>query len=97
MRLAVSALCVIAALVILTPLLRPEAEAAPAITAADRARGLTFDAGVAPADRQWISAALVKVRPEAARLIAEVDGLTHGQDVPRTRWLGDGLGRADRA
>ena len=77
MRLAVSALCVIAALVIVTPLLRPEAEASPAITAADRARGLTFDAGVAPADRQWIIAALAKVRPEAARLIAEVDGLTH--------------------
>ena len=45
------------------------------ITAAERARGLTFDAGVAPRDREWILAAVAKARPEAARLIDEVDGL----------------------
>ena len=55
---------------------RPEAEAATIEVSGDeRARGLTFDPSVAPADREWIVAALAKARPEAARLIAEVDGL----------------------
>jgi predicted metal-binding membrane protein len=40
-----------------------------------RAGGLTFAADVAPADRGWILAAIARARPEAARLIAEVDGL----------------------
>jgi hypothetical protein len=34
-----------------------------------------FAPGVAPADRDWILAAMARARPEAARLIAEVDGL----------------------
>ena len=55
---------------------RPEAEAATLeITAPERGRSLTFDAGVAPRDRGWILAAVAKARPEAARLIDEVDGL----------------------
>jgi hypothetical protein len=49
---------------------RPEAEAATH----DRARGLTFAPGVAPHDREWVLAAVAKARPEAARLIDEVDG-----------------------
>ena len=55
---------------------RPEAEAATLeITAADRARGLTFAPDVTAADREWILAAVAKARPEAARLLEEVDGL----------------------
>ena len=54
---------------------RTEAEAATLeITAADRARGLTFAPGVAAADREWILAAIAKARPEAARLIDEATG-----------------------
>jgi hypothetical protein len=45
------------------------------ITGAARAAGLRFAAGVAPGDRDWILAAIARARPEAARLIAEVDGL----------------------
>ena len=45
------------------------------ITERARAGGLRFAAGMAAADREWIRAALARARPEAARLIAEVDGL----------------------
>ena len=45
------------------------------ITAAARSAGLRFSADLAPADRAWILAAIARARPEAARLIAEVDGL----------------------
>jgi hypothetical protein len=45
------------------------------VTAAARSAGLTFAPAVAPGDRQWILAALARARPEAARLIAEVDGM----------------------
>ncbi|MET0973252.1 MAG: hypothetical protein ABWY95_07520 [Thermoleophilaceae bacterium] len=45
------------------------------ITGPARAAGVRFAAGVAPADRDWILAAIARARPEAARLIAEVDGL----------------------
>jgi hypothetical protein len=40
-----------------------------------RKAGLRFTAGVAPAQREWVLAAIAAARPEAARLIAEVDGL----------------------
>jgi hypothetical protein len=40
-----------------------------------RARSFTYAPEVTPADRAWIEAAVAKVRPEAAALIAEVDGL----------------------
>jgi hypothetical protein len=40
-----------------------------------RAAGLRFAPSVTPAQREWITAALARARPEAARLIAEVDGL----------------------
>ena len=45
------------------------------ITAAARSAGLRFSADLAPADRAWILAAIARARPEAARLIAEVDRL----------------------
>jgi hypothetical protein len=41
-----------------------------------RARGLTFDSGVSAGDRAWIEAAIAGARPEAQRLIGEIDGLT---------------------
>jgi hypothetical protein len=40
-----------------------------------RAAGLRFAAGVTPADRAWVLGAVQSARPEAQRLIAEVDGL----------------------
>jgi len=59
------------------------------ITDAARADGLRFTAAVAPADRAWIEAAIARARPEAARLIAEVDGLVQvGADVGAEGALG---------
>jgi hypothetical protein len=40
-----------------------------------RAATLTFASGVAAGDRAWILQAVARARPEAARLVAEVDGL----------------------
>jgi len=40
-----------------------------------RARGLTYAPGISANDRAWIEGAIAKIRPEAAALIAEVDGL----------------------
>jgi hypothetical protein len=40
-----------------------------------RAATMAFGPGVAPSDRAWILAAVARARPEAARLVAEVDGL----------------------
>jgi hypothetical protein len=45
------------------------------ITGEARAAGLRYAASVTPAQREWIAAAIARARPEAARLIAEVDGL----------------------
>jgi hypothetical protein len=45
------------------------------ITPAIRAAGLRFEPTVAPRDREWILAAIAHARPEAQRLVAEVDGL----------------------
>ena len=45
------------------------------ITGAARSAGLRFGPDVAAADQAWIRAAIARARPEAARLIAEVDGL----------------------
>jgi hypothetical protein len=45
------------------------------VTPEIRARGLTFAPDVSPGDRQWILAAIGKARPEAKRLIGEVDGM----------------------
>jgi hypothetical protein len=46
-----------------------------AVTDDGRARGLSYAPGVSADDRAWIEAAIAQVRPEAAALIAEVDGL----------------------
>jgi hypothetical protein len=45
------------------------------IDPAVRAAGFTFDASVAPGDREWILAAIENARPEAQQLIADVDGM----------------------
>jgi hypothetical protein len=45
------------------------------VTDQARAAGLSFAPGVTPGDRAWILQAVARARPEAARLIAEVDGL----------------------
>jgi hypothetical protein len=45
------------------------------VTDSARAAGLRFAASVTPAQREWIAAAIARARPEAARLMAEVDGL----------------------
>jgi hypothetical protein len=74
-RIAVLALCGLAVLGAILHVHRPQAQAATARTVADRERGLTFAPEVALADRQWILAAVAQARPEAARLIDEVDGL----------------------
>jgi hypothetical protein len=51
------------------------------VTAAARRAGLTFAPAVAAGDRLWILAALARARPEAARLIAEVDGLVEVRTI----------------
>jgi hypothetical protein len=47
----------------------------PRITAAQRDAGARFSVSVPEADRAWILAGIAAARPEAQRLIAEVDGL----------------------
>ena len=47
----------------------------PRISGPERAAGARYDASVPETDRAWIEAALAAARPEAQRLIAEVDGL----------------------
>jgi hypothetical protein len=51
------------------------ATGAPEIDAETRAATLTFAPEVKPRDRAWILGAVATARPEAQRLIAEVDGL----------------------
>jgi hypothetical protein len=62
----------------------------PAVSAEVRAAGLGFAPGVAAADRAWILAAVAEARPEARRLIAEVDGMievrTHSAGGPVIGW-----------
>jgi hypothetical protein len=62
----------------------------PRITGAERDATARFAAGVPAADRAWIEAAVAAARPEAQRLIAEVDGLVeyqvhHGDPLGVTR------------
>jgi hypothetical protein len=47
---------------------------APELSAQERAATFSFT-GVTPQDRAWILASIASARPEAQRLIAEVDGL----------------------
>src|ERR671916_2993607 len=44
------------------------------VSADVRAATLRFAPSVKPADRAWIMAAIASARPEAQRLIAEIDG-----------------------
>ncbi len=53
----------------------PPATAEPTVTPESRAATLTFAPGVTPNDKAWILGAIATARPEAQRLIAEVDGM----------------------
>jgi hypothetical protein len=62
----------------------------PRISEAERAAGARYDPSVPEPDRAWIEASLAAARPEAQRLIAEVDGLVeykvhHGDPLGVTR------------
>jgi hypothetical protein len=62
-----------------------------AISAEKRAATLRFAPDVTPADRAWILRAIERARPEAQRLISEIDGLVEVRtDLPR----GDAIGLA---
>jgi hypothetical protein len=61
------------------------------ISDAERSAGLTFAASVPEADRGWILAALEKPRPEAQRLLDEVDGLV---TIQTHSHMGEALGYA---
>jgi hypothetical protein len=62
---------------------------APEITPALREATLRFAPEVTPQDRAWILAALARARPEAQRLIAEVDGLVEVRtDLDREHAIG---------
>jgi hypothetical protein len=59
------------------------------ISAEKRAATLRFAPDVKPRDRAWILAAIGKARPEAQRLIAEIDGLVEVRtDLPRGEAIG---------
>ena len=61
----------------------------PEIDAETRAAALSFAPGVKPRDRAWILAAVATARPEAQRLIAEVDGLIEIRtDLPQGEAIG---------
>src|ERR1044071_1240770 len=72
--LVVIALCVVASLLGMR-VHRATATDEPSISSEVRAATLMFDPGVAPGDRAWILNAIATARPEAQRLIAEVDGM----------------------
>jgi hypothetical protein len=66
-----------------------------------RAAPLHFAPDVPPSDRRWILAAIARARPEAQRLIGEVDGLVTVTAQVQNRgalgetqrvWLGSGYG-----
>jgi hypothetical protein len=61
----------------------------PDITPAVRAAGLRFDPTMAPSDRAWVLAAIRSARPEAQRLVDEVDGMVVvGSMPPQQRAIG---------
>jgi len=85
LRLVAFAVFGIVVLATLQPLVTGDARSDGRLTTSDgdtveigdgaRAAGLTFAPGVSAADRSWILESVARARPEAARLIAEVDGL----------------------
>jgi hypothetical protein len=65
------------------------ASGTPAISADQRGAGLRFAPAVEASDRAWIQAAIQSARPEAQRLIAEIDGLVEIRtDLPHTLAIG---------
>ena len=59
------------------------------VSAEARAGTLTFAPAVKPADRAWVLEAIQSARPEAQRLIAEIDGLVEIRtDLPRAVAIG---------
>ena len=87
------ALVVIALVVIAAQrgLASPRTGGSADISTATRAAGLQFDPAMAEADRAWVLAAIAGARPEAQRLIDEIDGLVTVRTVPS---LGDAVGVA---
>jgi len=73
--------------------LKPEADGTVRIGDEARARGLTYGPRITANDRAWIEAAIARVRPEAAALIAEVDGLVTVGPLP-TGSAGGAIGLA---
>src|SRR5215207_6249089 len=84
-RLLAVAVFAVVVIATLKPLVTGEAKSDGRLTTIDgdtveiggeaRAAGLTFAPGVTAADRAWILESVARARPEAARLVAEVDGL----------------------
>ena len=68
---------------------RQAAAAGGPVSAEQRAATLRFAPGVTPDDRAWILAAVAAARPEARRLIDEVDGLIEVRtDLPPGQAIG---------
>jgi hypothetical protein len=63
----------------------PRSSRRPEITPAVRAAGLRFDPALASSDRAWVLAAIRSARPEARRLIDEVDGMVVVGPMPPQR------------
>src|SRR5918998_1652004 len=86
----VIAVCVVAAL-LATKLRSGDSAAAGTfeVSAETRAATLRFAPGVDPADRAWILAAVQSARPEARRLIDEIDGMVEVRtDLPTSEAIG---------
>jgi hypothetical protein len=68
----------------------PRADGTVAVDAATRRAGLRFAEDVRTEDRRWILAAIARARPQARRLIAEVDGLVEVRAFADPRSLSGG-------
>jgi hypothetical protein len=71
----VIAVCVVASLLLAVRVHRATATGEPHVTPEIRAATLSFAPEVAPGDRAWVLGAIATARPEAQRLIAEIDGM----------------------
>jgi hypothetical protein len=98
-RTLISAVLLVVALLVLYVRLGSAADRAalgvpgpPEISGDIREAGLRFDPSVPAADRAWVLAAVAAARPEAQRLIAEVDGLV---TVQTHREIEDAIGYAE--
>jgi hypothetical protein len=83
-------LCCIAAVAVVVERRIEAPAAAPTVTHQLRSAGLRFAPNVPAADRAWVLAAVASARPEAQRLIDEIDGLvevqTHVGGGPAIGW-----------